>query len=173
MAGTLLGTLVTFLIVGTGGYKYVALMCPKHSQKCALEGQHLEAFSGEFAASLVFIANVMVVCNYKPLGNKMMKFAAPLLVTIGLLTAELINEECSNGPFNPTIAIQALIWGSFTYGDQFAANNYARYAWAYVFGPLFAALVAGIGTRFYLKQQEEVDMKGTGQNELFINEGDQ
>lgn len=76
---------------------------------------------------------------------------------MGLLTAELINDRSSNGPFNPTIAMQAFIWGKGIYKDEYHFNSYARYAWAYMLAPFISGILAAIGVKVYMNQDEPIE----------------
>jgi glycerol uptake facilitator-like aquaporin len=116
-------------------------------------------FFSEFFASFFVIFTFLIIRHNKMLTDaerRWMKYLGPILMYYAFLGCNGMIRVSSNGPLNPTIAMNVLLY-SFTlynyklkdcqdcaeHSDTFWTEQlYGEYAWVYLVAPLLAAPIA-------------------------------
>ena len=178
--GSLLGILITFMaskIDYAGGDKKtfspgVPTLCPTF--KCSTNGLGWTLTVSELVASFALVFTYLIVRNeskQNPDTKKWMTFVGPLVIYFVLEGCLSLSSATSNGPLNPTIALEILFWsmGAYNYKDEpvtypnetrFEYDHYGRYSWVYICAPLLSALFAGWLARKHVIAEEDIEEEG-------------
>ena len=132
-------------------------------------------FATEFLAGFILVFAWLVVRKYDARDQfTWINIIKPIFVVCIYGGAVAITARVSNGPANPTLALQSWAWTAGSYSNdikvqvdnkevtmtQFEHYRLGRYVWLYIIAPMAASILAGFVARKHVDKLEEARENG-------------